>query len=462
MFVSKEKEKLLIEYLLASPEAYSICKPLLQNDYFMKEHTPLVEYVSDYVNKYNAIPSERQVTAETGIDVEYPTDANTKIDWICDQVESFARMQATISAITGATDDLAEENYGNIIEPIKKAVTLSLHRDIGTDYTADPAKRLHSLAENDLQPTGFKDLDDALFGGTMSGGLNFVAANSGGGKSFFLANLAMNWAERKKNVCYITLELKENFLCKRFDQMVSGFTAQDILRKIPEVDAKVRAYGKDTGKIIVKYMPAQTRVHEIESYLKEAELKLGFKFDLVLVDYLDLLMPNDNRVNVNDHFTKDKFSAEELRRLMGDNDYHCWTASQLNRSAVQSLKEQDGEHDHSHISGGISKINTADTVITLAMSTAQKERGILRTQFIKTRTSSGVGKIIPIGFNIDTMRMHDANEEQKEWFSKSSAEKAKETRAAKRTGGGLYSGGLSGSTANDKINRMKQRFSTNG
>jgi hypothetical protein len=82
------------------------------------------------------------------------------------------------------------------------------------------------------------------------------------------------------------------------------------------------------------------------------------------------------------------------------------TASQLNRSAVE-----DVEVDHSHISGGISKINTADKVFGIFTSRAMKERGRYQIQCMKSRSSTGVGMKIDLDYNIETMRITDPGEE---------------------------------------------------
>jgi hypothetical protein len=78
----------------------------------------------------------------------------------------------------------------------------------------------------------------------------------------------------------------------------------------------------------------------------------------------------------------------------------------LNRSAVEEI-----EFDHSHISGGLSKIMTADNVIGIFTSRAMKERGRYQIQFMKTRSSSGVGQKVDLEFNIDTLRITDLGEE---------------------------------------------------
>lgn len=71
-------------------------------------------------------------------------------------------------------------------------------------------------------------------------------------------------------------------------------------------------------------------------------------------------------------------------------------------SAVEEI-----EFDHSHISGGLSKIMTADNVIGIFTSRAMKERGRFQIQFMKTRNSSGVGQKVDLEFNLDTLRISD-------------------------------------------------------
>jgi hypothetical protein len=101
-------------------------------------------------------------------------------------------------------------------------------------------------------------------------------------------------------------------------------------------------------------------------------------------------------------FVKDKYVSEELRNLAKELGVLMVTASQLNRSAVEEI-----EFDHSHISGGISKINTADNVFGIFTSRAMKERGKYQIQCMKSRSSTGVGQKIDLEYNIETMRITD-------------------------------------------------------
>jgi replicative DNA helicase len=117
-------------------------------------------------------------------------------------------------------------------------------------------------------------------------------------------------------------------------------------------------------------------------------------------------MPVSAKVSPNDLFVKDKYVSEELRNLAKELGVLMVTASQLNRSAVEEI-----EFDHSHISGGISKINTADNVFGIFTSRAMRERGKYQIQCMKSRSSTGVGQKIDLDYNIETMRITDPGEE---------------------------------------------------
>ena len=287
---------------------------------------------------------------------------------------------------------------------MKEALTISLQTDLGTSYFADPKKRIQEVMDrSDMVSTGWKAIDDKLYGGFTKGALNIFAGGSGSGKSLFLQNLALNWSFMGLNVIYITLELSENLVSARLDSMVTGYSTKEIFRKIDDVDLRVRLQGKKAGDLRVKKMSeAGTSTNDIRAYLKEYEIQTGKRPDAVVCDYLDLMYPNNAGINPSDMFVKDKFVAEELRALAGEYHMLFCTASQLNRASVEAQ-----EFDHSHIAGGISKINTADNVFGIYTSMAMKERGEYQLQVLKARSASCVGHRIELGYDQRSLRITD-------------------------------------------------------
>jgi replicative DNA helicase len=224
-----------------------------------------------------------------------------------------------------------------------------------------------------------------------------------------LANLGVNWALAGLNVVYLTLELSEALVSMRIDSMLTGITTKDIFKNIDDVEMKVKMIGRKSGMLQVKYMPSGKTANDIRAYLKEYEIKCGKKVDALLVDYLDLLMPTGKKISAENLFIKDKYVSEELRNLAMEKQCVFVTAAQLNRGAVEEV-----EFDHSHISGGLSKIQTADNVFGIFTSRAMRERGRYQIQLMKTRSSSGVGQKLDLDFNIETLRISDLPEDQQE------------------------------------------------
>jgi hypothetical protein len=119
------------------------------------------------------------------------------------------------------------------------------------------------------------------------------------------------------------------------------------------------------------------------------------------------MMPIAKKISAENLFVKDKYVSEELRDLAMELGCVFVTASQLNRASVEEI-----EFDHSHISGGISKINTADNLFGIFTSRAMRERGRYQLQLLKTRNSSGVNSKIDLEFDVDSLRIRDLGEDE--------------------------------------------------
>jgi replicative DNA helicase len=355
------------------------------------------------------MPTHDQVQAVTGVTLKpIPEMADGHYDWFMQEFEGFSRRQELERAILKAADLLEKGEYDPVEKLIKDAVQISLTKDMGTDYFDNPAERINRYFNTGGQvSTGWPQMDRILYGGFSRGELNIFAGGSGSGKSLVMMNMALSWLQAGLSGVYITLELSEELCSLRTDAMLSGMGTKEIRKDIDTTTLKVKMVSKKAGQYRVKWLPAQSTINDIRSYLKEVQIQTGIRVDFVMVDYLDLLMPVSVKVNPNDQFIKDKYVAEELRNLAKELNVLLVTASQLNRSAVEEI-----EFDHSHIAGGISKINTADNVFGIFTSRAMKERGKYQMQCMKSRSSTGVGHKIDLEYNIETMRITDAGGEE--------------------------------------------------
>ena len=409
-------QKVYLEMMLTDAETFVRCQSVFDGNTFDRKLQPAANFINDYVVEHNAMPTFDMVNAATDSNLKHPGDLmENHYDWLLQEFETFSRHKALEAAILKSADLLEKGEYGPVEDLVKKAVQIGLQKDLGTDYWADPKARLEAIKDKNGQvSTGWESLDKKLFGGFNRGELNIFAGGSGSGKSLFLANMGVNWALAGMNVLYLTFELSENLVSMRLDSMTTDIPTRDIFKSIDDVEMKVKMIGKKSGAFQVKYMPTGKNANDIRSYLKEYEIKTGRKIDVMLVDYLDLMHPIAAKISAENLFVKDKYVSEELRNLAMELNCIFVTASQLNRSSVEEI-----EFDHSHISGGISKINTADNLIGIFTSRAMRERGRYQIQLMKTRSSSGVGQKIDLEFDVDSLRIRDlADDDEYKEFDK--------------------------------------------
>jgi archaellum biogenesis ATPase FlaH len=399
-----ELQKLFLEMMMQDAQSYIRVQNIYNPENFDRSLRDTAKFIASHSADHKTLPTYEQIKAVTGVELRPIPDAiEGHQEWFMNEFEGFSRKEELSRAILKAADLLEEGDYDPVEKLIKDAVQISLTKDLGTDYFADPKARIDKYYNSGGQvSTGWPSMDRILYGGMSRGELNIFAGGSGSGKSLVMMNIALSWLQAGLSGVYISLELSEELVALRTDAMLTSTGTKDIRKDIETAELKVKMVGKKAGKYRIKALPAQSNVNDIRSFIKEYQIQTNNKVDFVMCDYLDLIMPVSVKVNPNDQFIKDKYVAEELRNLSQELGVLFVTASQLNRSAVEEI-----EFDHSHIAGGISKINTADNVFGIFTSRSMKERGRYQIQCMKSRSSTGVGQKIDLEYNIETMRITD-------------------------------------------------------
>ena len=401
-------QRLFLQMMVTNAELYTRVMNIMNAQNFDRTLRPVAEFIVEHTTKYAIMPDPTQIKATTGEAIDPIPDLDGgHYDWFLEEFEKFTKRQELERAILKAADLLEKGEFDPVEKLVKDAVQISLQRDMGTDYFADPKERLNKYFNQGGQvSTGWPQLDRVMYGGMSRGELNIFAGGSGSGKSLVMMNIALNWLQQGLSGVYITLELSEELTSLRTDAMLTAMSTREIRKDLDTTELRVKMSAKKAGQYRVKSLPAQSNVNAIRSYIKEVQIQTGIKIDFVMVDYLDLVMPVSVKVNPTDQFIKDKYVSEELRNLAKELGILMITASQLNRSAVEEI-----EFDHSHIAGGISKINTADYVFGIFTSRSLRERGKYQIQCMKSRSSTGVGQKIDLEYNVETMRITDEDAE---------------------------------------------------
>ena len=313
---SLDLQKLFVQFMITDPELYSRVRSIIRPEYFDRGIRKVVDTIISHTEEYSTVPTTDIIKAQAGQEIEKVDNIEQHVDWFIDEFETFCRHKAIERAIIESADLLETGKYGEVETRIKNAVQIGLARSLGTDYFEDPRARLEKLKDNNGQiSTGWKVLDDKLYGGINRGEITIFAGGSGAGKSLFMQNMSLNWAQLGMNVVYFTLELSEELSSMRMDAMLTDRSTKRIFKELDEVELTVKTKGKQSGMLRVKYLPSGSTVNDLRSYIKELQIQTGKRVDCMCVDYLDLLMPATKRVPAGDLFIKDKYVTEEIRNF---------------------------------------------------------------------------------------------------------------------------------------------------
>ena len=272
-----ELETLFVRFLISDGEMFVRCLNILKPTYFeSRECADVVKFVMKHAAEHSSIPSIEVINTlcTTNLKLFTPTECKHEEDWFLSEFETFCRHRALEKEIINSMKLLEEKRYGEVESNIKKAVQIGLVKDLGINYFEDPEGRIRSILEKDeMVPTGWREIDSKLYGGTEKGTITIWAGQSGTGKSLFLQNWGLNLAMQGLNVVYITLELSEKLTAMRLDAMISGYGTKEVARNPADAGLRVGSFAKKyRGSLQIKQMPNGVNANDIRAYIKEYEI----------------------------------------------------------------------------------------------------------------------------------------------------------------------------------------------
>jgi hypothetical protein len=414
-------EYALVCYLTSCPNAWALARPILKPGYFDNEFRKIIEFCIKFSDKYKKLPSKLIIRGETGIKLETPDDADDPriFDWLIDEVESHCRYKATVelilanSEVVGNGKRVTRADTAAINEQWKAVSLLSMGSNLGVEVHHGMKDALFRAKENSGISCGLKHLDQILDGGFSRKSLNLFVAGSGVGKSVMMSNFAFSYAKiHKYNVVYVTLELDEDLTQKRFASIMTGVSTTEVYQHANDIDRELllRMKGeRKEGNIYLKKMSMNgTTNADIRAYIHDLMIKTGLVFDVLVVDYLDLMSPQTLGIDPNNLHLKDKHCTEELRGTCEDLNLIGFSASQRTKGS-----EDDSEQDsQGHVSGGTGRVNTVDNLIFARRSDRDREEGRMWLTSKKSRTSTAHGKRIPVKWDNNNLIISDATDEE--------------------------------------------------
>lgn len=181
--------------------------------------------------------------------------------------------------------------------------------------------------------TGFGETDRTLCGGLLVGGLTVLAARPSVGKTSLACHVSRNVCGRGGAVLFVSLEQQRLELGERITAGDAGVSG----RRIRTGELESRHHDR-ISRAADRIRPWRMRVNDrrgqtaaqIASGARTAKRKLG-GLDLIVVDYLDLVRPENGKVTRNDQVGE---STRRLRDMAGELNAPVLLLCQLNREAA--------------------------------------------------------------------------------------------------------------------------------
>ena len=321
------------------------------------------------------------------------------LDFVQDKCLEFFKNQTMKNAILESVDILESngdyEKIKNIIDDAMKAGT---ERDLGHEYAEDIEIRYSEMARTTVE-TPWDVINDLTQGGLGGGELGVIVAPAGIGKTWILCALGAGAMKRGTNVVHYTLELNESYVGLRYDSVLTGLANQNLKYHIDDVKDAVE---KVKGELVVKYFPTKTAsVHTLSAHLQKLKT-MGKGFDMVVVDYGDILRDTGNSREVR-HALGNIY--EDMRGLAGEFDVPIWTASQANRSALD-----EDVIEATKVAESYQKVMTADFVMSLSRKVEDKIGNTGRFHVIKNRFGpDGITYPAKVNTNTGAVEIYEAD-----------------------------------------------------
>jgi len=334
-------------------------------------------------------------------------------EWLNETVEAWIYWRSLNTSLFDAftfmkTQKVDTENVKDVVDKVVSMIRDGGNIDLGSDSVLDFSDpTCHKSISYESFNTGYSYFDLTMGGGWIPGTLNVLAGGPKSGKSVWLLNMAANAVKSNKNVMIVTLELLDYQYLQRLSANLMGVTTTEYSNNIDDpvwMKKKIQEtinYGdgfNPFGHLFIKSYPASTAsVNDIETFIRKIETSKGIKFDLIVIDYINI-MKNWRNPNTENLYQKIKQIAEDVRAMAMRNRWAILSATQINRTNL-------GNSDMfmTDISESMGLAATVDTLFGIIQTEIMKAENEYIIKALALRNSEEIN--LKKKFSVDYKRM---------------------------------------------------------
>jgi hypothetical protein len=341
--------------------------------YFSKyKNTPTTDFFKTEIQKITDKALQQNVL--TQLKAIYALQSGGDSEWVKNEFVTFCKNQNFKNVILTSVDLLQTGQFDKIEKLVRDAVKVGQSNDLGLDYKEDIEVRFEEVNRRTVK-TNWDVIDELIDGGLGPGELGVIVAPSGVGKTWVLCHIGAEAVRQGKNVLHYTLELTQNYVGQRYDTIFTGIPSAELRDNKEQIKDKV---DKLKGGLMIKYYPPKgITANTIAAHIDMVR-STKFQPDLIIIDYADLLVSVNSKNNSD--YQEQGGIYIDLRAMGGEYQIPIWTASQTNRSAIES----DVIHADK-IADSYAKVMNADLIISVSRKDTDKLNDTARFHVMKNR-----------------------------------------------------------------------------
>ena len=385
----------LINQIVLDKEFSRSIVDVIEPTYFDNKYFKIIiQMIKEYSQKWDGVPSFETLEQITKSEFQQENIAKVVIDtirkikeapisggeFVQEKALKFCKQQELQKAITKAQkviDGGEFESYDTLEEMIREALQVG----IVESGMLNVFSNLDDVLNEDYRhpiPMGIPGIDRLLKGGLAKGEIGVILAPTGVGKSTILTKIANHAFNLGYNVLQIFFEDNPKVIQRKHFTLWTKIHPDDMSNKKDEVISKVREIeNKMTNQLVLEKLPSDTMTMTQIKNLIRKKIADGIKVDMVLLDYIDCVVPEKN---LGDEWKSEGSVMRGFEAMCHELDLVGWTATQGNRSSISSEVVTTDQ-----MGGSIKKAQVGHVIISIAKSLQQKEMKLATMAVTKSR-----------------------------------------------------------------------------
>ena len=368
---------------------------VIESSYFDNKYFKIIiQMIKEYHKKYDSTPNfevleqivKSEISQELVLKIVLDTLKQIKDapfeghSFVQEKALKFCKQQELQKAMDKAQKIISEgdfESYDKVEGLVRNALQVGeIEKNVTDIFTG-----LDTVLEEDYRhpvPMGIPGIDRLLKGGLAKGEIGVILAPTGVGKTSMLTKIANTAFNVGYNVLQIFFEDNPKIVQRKHFTIWTGIPPDELVNHKDDVMLKITEIKESMpNRLILKKLASDTvTMNQIKNQIRKM-IADGIKIDLVLLDYIDCILPETT--------AKDEWKAEGsvmrgFEAMCHELNLVGWTATQGNRSSISSEVVTTDQ-----MGGSIKKAQVGHVIITVAKTLQQKEMNLATIAITKSR-----------------------------------------------------------------------------